>query len=60
MILFSRVKKSIVVPIYKGANTRWSKITDVNLTLVVCKQMEHVRSSYLSKIWDNKDWLFEG
>jgi hypothetical protein len=32
----------------------------VNLISVVCKQMEHVIASYLRKIWDKMDWLFDG
>jgi len=27
---------------------------------MVCKQMEHVRASYLRQAWDKNDWLYEG
>jgi hypothetical protein len=26
----------------------------------LCKQTEHVIAAYLRKVWDKKDWLFEG
>jgi hypothetical protein len=46
-------EKAIVVPIYKGGNRSLvSHYRPVSLTLVVCKQMEHVIASYLRKIWD--------
>jgi hypothetical protein len=54
-------KKAIVVPIYKGGDRSLvSNYRPVSLTSVVCKQMEHVISSYLRKIWDKDDWLFDG
>jgi hypothetical protein len=54
-------KKSIVVPIYKrGERSLVSNYRPVSLTSVICKQMEHVIASYLRKIRDKKDWLFEG
>jgi len=28
--------------------------------LVVCKQMEHVITSYLRQVWDKNNWLYEG
>jgi hypothetical protein len=47
--------------IYKGGDQSLvSNYRPVSLTLVVCKQMEHVMASYLRKIWDKRDWLFEG
>jgi hypothetical protein len=54
-------KKSIVVPVHKGGDR--SLVTNyrpVNLTSVVCKQMEHVIASYLRQVWDKNDWLYEG
>jgi len=32
----------------------------VSLTSVVCKQMEHVKESYLRQVLDKNDWLNEG
>jgi hypothetical protein len=52
-------KKAIVVPIYKGGDRSLvSNYRPASLTSIVCKQMEHVVSSYLKKIWDKKDCLF--
>jgi hypothetical protein len=54
-------KKVIVVPIDKGGDRSLvANYRPVSLTSVVCKQMEHVIASYLRKVWDKKDWLFEG
>jgi hypothetical protein len=54
-------KKAIVVPIYKGCDRSLvSNYRPVSLTSVVCKRMEHVIASYLRKIWDKNDWLFDG
>jgi hypothetical protein len=54
-------KKAIVVPIYKGGDRSLvSNYRPVSLTSVVCKQMGHVIASYLRKIWDKKNWLFDG
>jgi hypothetical protein len=54
-------KKAIVVPMYKGGDRSMvSNCRPVSLTSVVCKKMEHVIASYLRKIWEKKDWLFEG
>jgi len=50
-----------VVPIHKGGDR--SLVTNyrpVSLTLVVCKQIEHVTASYLRQVWDKNDWLYEG
>jgi hypothetical protein len=59
--LTSDWKKAVVVPIYKGGDQSLvSNYRPVSLTSVVCKQMEHVIASYLRKIWDKNDWLFEG
>jgi hypothetical protein len=49
-----------VFPIYKeGAQLLVANYRPVSLTAVVCKEMEHVIASYLRKVWDKKDWLFE-
>jgi hypothetical protein len=57
----SNWKKATVVPIYKDSDRSLiSNYRPVSLTSVVCKQMEHVIELYLRKIWDKKDWLFEG
>jgi hypothetical protein len=54
-------KIAIVVPVYKGGDRSLvANYRPVSLTSVVCKRMEHVRASYLRKLWDKKDWLFEG
>jgi hypothetical protein len=54
-------KKATVVPIYKGGDRSLVvNYRPISLTFVVCRQMEHVTASYLRKIWDKKDWLFEG
>jgi hypothetical protein len=54
-------KKAIVLPIYKGSDrSLLSNYRPVSLTLVVCKQMEHVIASYLRTIWDDTNWLFDG
>jgi hypothetical protein len=37
-----------------------SKYRLISLTSVICKHMEHIIASYLGKIWDKKDLLFEG
>jgi hypothetical protein len=53
-------KKAIEVPIYIGVEQSLvSNYRPISLTLVVCKQMEHVIASYLRKIW-GKNWLLEG
>jgi hypothetical protein len=38
----------------KGINNFWSHITSL-----LCKQIEHLIASYLMKIWDEKDCLFD-
>jgi hypothetical protein len=54
-------KKAIVVPIYKrGDQSQVSNYRPVSLTSVVCKQIKYVVASYLRKIWDKKDLLFDG
>jgi hypothetical protein len=54
-------KKAIVVPIYKGGDRLLvNNYRPVSLTSVFCKQMEHVIASYLRKISDKNDWLFDG
>jgi len=32
----------------------------VNLTSIVCKQMEHVIAPYVRQVWDKNNWLYEG
>ena len=49
-------KKATVIPVYKGVIDHWP----VSLTSIVCKQMEHAIASYLRKLWDRNDWLYEG
>ena len=54
-------KKATVIPVYKGDDR--SLVTNyrpVSLISVVCKQMEHAITSYLRKLWDKNDWLYEG
>jgi hypothetical protein len=54
-------KRATVIPIHKGGDR--SIVTNyrlVSLTSIVCKQMEHVIASYLRKVWDKKNWLYEG
>jgi len=54
-------KKAIVVPIHKGGDRSVvKKYRPVSLTLVVCKQMEHVIASYIRQVWEDRDWLYEG
>ncbi len=53
-------RKAIVIPIFKGGDR--STVGDyrpVSLTLVVCKQMEHVIAGYLRQIWEKSRWLYE-
>jgi hypothetical protein len=54
-------RTAMVVPIHKGGDR--SLVTNyrpVCLTSVVCKQMEHVVASYLWRVWDGNDWLYDG
>ena len=54
-------KKATVIPVYKGGDR--SLVTDcrpVSLTSVLCKQKEHALASYLRKLWEKNDWLYEG
>jgi len=54
-------KRATVIPFHKGGDR--SLVTNyrpVSLTLVVCKQMEHVIASYLRHVWDKNDRLYEG
>jgi hypothetical protein len=54
-------KRATVVPIYKGGDR--SLVTNyrpVSLTMVVCKQKEHITVLYLRQVWDRYDWLYEG
>jgi hypothetical protein len=43
-----------------GKVGKLKKLISRSSRAVVCKQLEHVIASYLRKIWDKKDWLFEG
>ena len=53
-------KRAIVVPVHKGGDLSIStNYRPVSLTLVVCKQMEHVIASYLRQLWDKNDWLYK-
>jgi len=54
-------KRATVIPIHKGGDR--SLVTNyrpVSLTSVVCKQMEHVITSYLRQVWGKNNWLYEG
>jgi len=54
-------KKAIVVPIYKGGDRLVvGNYRQVSLTLVVCKQMEHVIAGYLREVWEMSGWLYKG
>jgi len=54
-------KRAIVVPVHKGSKQSLvTNYTPVSLTLLVCKQMEHVIVSYLRQVWEKNDWLYEG
>jgi len=48
-------KRATVIPISFVTNFR-----PVSLTSEVCKQMEHVITSYLRQVWDKNNWLYEG
>ena len=53
-------KRATVIPIHKGGDR--SVVTNyrpVSLTSVVCKQMKHVIASFLRKVWEKNDWLYE-
>ena len=53
-------KRATVIPINKGGDR--SLVTNyrpVSLTSVVCKQMKHVIASFLRKVWEKNDWLYE-
>ena len=54
-------KRATLVPIYKrGDRSLVTNYRPVSLTSVVCKQMERVIASYLRRVWDMNDWLYEG
>jgi hypothetical protein len=54
-------KKAIVVPIYRGGyRLVVGNYRPVSLTLVVCKQMQHVIAGYLRQVWKMSAWLWEG
>jgi len=54
-------KKPVVVPIHKGGYRSVVKnYRPVILTLVVCKQMEHVIAGYIRQAWEVRDWLYKG
>jgi len=54
-------KKAIVVPMHKGGDYSVVKnYRPISLTSVVCKQMEHVIAGYIWKVWEDRDWLYEG
>jgi len=54
-------KKAIVVPIYKGRyRSVVGNFRPVILTLVVCKQMEHIKAGYLREVWEMSGCLYEG
>jgi len=54
-------KRAMVFPVHKGIDR--SLVTNyrpVSLNSVVCKQMEHVRTTYLRPFSDKNDVLYEG
>ena len=54
-------KTAMVIPIHKrGDRSLVTNYRPVSLTSVVCKQMEHVITSYLRQVWVKKDWMYEG
>jgi hypothetical protein len=53
-------KSDIVIPIYKGGDRSVvGKYRPVSVTLVICKQMEHVIAGYLRIVWEMSGWLYE-
>jgi len=62
MVLYQGTgEKTIVVRIHKGGDRSVVKnYRLVSLTLVVCKQMEHVIAGYIRQVWEDRDWLYEG
>jgi len=56
-------KRAMVFPVHGGGGGDRSLFTNyrpVSLNSVVCKQMEHVRASYLRQVSDKNDGLYEG
>jgi hypothetical protein len=52
-------KRTTVIPIHKsGDRSLVTNYRSVSLTSVVCKQMEHVITSYPRQVWDKNDWLY--
>ena len=55
------LKIATAVPTYKGDyRSALSNYRPINLTSVVCKQLEHVKAGYLRQDWNKNDWLYEG
>ena len=53
-------KRATVISIHKGSDRSLAtNYRPISLTSIVCKQMEHVITSYLRRVWDN-DWLYAG
>ena len=49
-------KRAVVVPVHKeGDRSLVTNYRPVSLTSAVCKQMEHVMTSYLRQVWDKND-----
>jgi hypothetical protein len=49
-----------VIPIHKeGDGSLITNYRPVNLTSIICKQMEHAIASYLRQVWDKNGWLYE-
>jgi hypothetical protein len=54
-------RRATVVPIHKeGDRSLVTNYRPISLTLVVCKQIEHVIASYLQQVWEGNNWLYEG
>ena len=54
-------KNVIVVPIYKGGGRSVvGNYRPASLTVVVCKQIEHVIAGYLRQVSEMSGWLYEG
>jgi len=53
-------KRATIFPIHKGDSPIVTNYGPVSLTAIICKQIEHVITSYLRQVWDKNDWLYEG
>ena len=53
-------KKDTMIPIHRGDRPIVTNYGPASLNSIVCKQIEHVKTSYLRQVWDKNDWLYEG